>query len=102
MVTCWLQTDSNDMTYFIDFNIHIIGRALEDLKQFIVRKKQEESASLRLVEQIPDLSLQQAEILRDFIRYPTRYSRSARLPGNIRCPYPLREPICCCWRRRGS
>ena len=82
------ETDSNDMTYFIDFNIHIIGRALEDLKQYIVRKKQEESASLHLVEQIPDLSFRQAEILRDFIRYPTRYYTISEIAGKYKVSLP--------------
>jgi Fic family protein len=82
------ETDGNDMTYFIDFNIHIIGRALEDLKQYIVRKKQEESASLHLVEQIPDLSFRQAEILRDFIRYPTRYYTISEIAGKYKVSLP--------------
>jgi len=82
------ETDSNDMTYFIDFNIHIIGRALEDLKQYIISKKQEESASLRLVEQIPDLSFRQAEILRDFIRYPTRYYTISEIAGKYKVSLP--------------
>ena len=67
------ETDSNDMTYFIDFNIHIISRALDALKQYLVHKKEEEAESLSLVEQIPGSSFRQAEILRDFIRHPTRY-----------------------------
>ncbi|MHB8164004.1 MAG: Fic family protein [Methanoregula sp.] len=82
------ETDSNDMTYFIDFNIQIIGRALEDLKQYIIRKKQEESASLHLVEQIPDLSFRQAEILRDFIRYPTRYYTISEIAGKYKVSLP--------------
>ena len=41
------ETDSNDMTYFIDFNIHIISQALEELKRYIVQKKKEESQSLQ-------------------------------------------------------
>jgi Fic family protein len=82
------ETDSNDMTYFIDINIHIIGRALEDLKQYIVRKKQEESASLHLVEQIPGLSFRQAEILRDFIRYPTRYYTISEIAGKYKVSLP--------------
>jgi len=78
------ETDSNDMTYFIDFNIRIISRALEDLKQYILNKKEEESASLRLVEQIPDLSFRQAEILRDFIRHPTRYYATSEIAGKYK------------------
>jgi Fic family protein len=82
------ETDSNDMTYFIDFNIHIISQALEDLKRYIVQKKKEESQSLRLVEQIPDLSFRQAEILRDFIKHPTRYYAISEIAGKYKVSLP--------------
>ncbi len=82
------ETDSNDMTYFIDFNIHIIGRALEDLKQYLIKKKEEEAASLQLVDQIPDLSFRQAEILRDFIRHPTRYYTISEIAGKYKVSLP--------------
>lgn len=82
------ETDSNDMTYFIDFNIHIISRALEDLKQYLMKKKEEEAASLQLVEQIPDLSFRQAEILRNFIRHPTRYYTISEIAGKYKVSLP--------------
>lgn len=82
------ETDSNDMTYFIDFNIHIISRALEDLKQYILRKKKEEAESLQLVEQIPDLSFRQAEILRDFIKHPTRHYTISEVAGKYKVSLP--------------
>jgi Fic family protein len=82
------ETDSNDMTYFIDFNIHMISRALDDLKQYIIRKKEEEAESLQLVEQIPDLSFRQAEILRDFILHPTRYYAISEIAGKYKVSLP--------------
>lgn len=82
------ETDDNDMTYFIDFNIRIISRALDDLKEYLVRKKKEESESLRLVEQIPDLSFRQAEILRDFIRHPSRRYTIREVAGKYKVSLP--------------
>lgn len=82
------ETDGNDMTYFIDFNIHIISRALEDLKKYIINKKEEEAESLQLVEQIPDLSFRQAEILRDFIRHPTRHYAISEIAGKYKVSLP--------------
>ncbi|MEN6610731.1 MAG: Fic family protein [Methanoregulaceae archaeon] len=82
------ETDDNDMTYFIDFNIRIISRALNDLKEYLVRKKREESESLRLVEQIPDLSFRQAEILRDFIRHPSRRYTISEVAGKYKVSLP--------------
>ena len=82
------ETDSNDMTYFIDFNIQIISRALDDLKHYLIRKKEEEAESLQLVEQIPDISFRQAEILRDFIRHPTRYYTISEIAGKYKVSLP--------------
>lgn len=82
------ETDSNDMTYFIDFNIHIISRALEDLKRYLIKKKEEEAEALQLVEQIPALSFRQAEILRNFIRYPARYYTISEIAGKYKVSLP--------------
>jgi len=82
------ETDGNDMTYFIDFNIHIISRALEDLRQYLIHKKNEEAESLQLVERIPDLSFRQAEILRDFIRHPTRRYTISEIAGKYKVSLP--------------
>ena len=82
------ETDDNDMTYFIDFNLRIITRAMEDLKQYVLRKKEEEAESLRLVEQIPDLSFRQAEILRDFIRHPNRRYTTSEIAGKYKVSIP--------------
>jgi len=82
------ETDGNDMTYFIDFNIHILSRALDDLKRYIVGKKEEELQSLQLVDQIPGLSFRQAEILRDFIRHPTRRYTISEIAGKYKISLP--------------
>lgn len=82
------ETDGNDMTYFIEFNLRIITRAFEDLKAYIIRRKEEESTSLILVEQIPDLSFRQAEILRDFIRHPTRRYTISEIAGKYKVSLP--------------
>jgi len=82
------ETDGNDMTYFIDFNIHAISTALDELKQYILRKKSEETESLKLVEQLPNLSFRQAEILRDFIRHPNRYYTISEIAGKYKVSLP--------------
>jgi len=96
------ETDSNDMTYFIDFNIHIISRALEDLKQYLIRKKKEEAESLQLVEQIPDLSFRQAEILRDFIRHPVRPYTISEIAGKYNVSLPTARTDLILLERKGK
>lgn len=78
------ETDDNDMTYFIDFNLRTIGRALDSLREYITAKRQEEEASLRLVEELPGLSFRQAAILKEFITHPLRQFTVAEVAGTYR------------------
>ncbi|ACL16683.1 Fic family protein [Methanosphaerula palustris] len=75
------ETDGNDMTYFIDFNLRTIGRALDSLRKYIATKRQEEEASLRLVEELPGLSFRQAAILKEFITHPFQPFTVAEIAG---------------------
>jgi len=78
------ETDFNDMTYFIDFNIGIISRAMDDLKQYIERKQREQRESIKIVDQIPDLSFRQAEILKDIIKHPDRPYSVGEIAGKYK------------------
>lgn len=80
----YTETDANDMTYFIDFNIGIISRAMDDLKQYIERKQREERESINLVDRIPDLSFRQAEILKDIIKHPDRPYTVGEIAGKYK------------------
>jgi Fic family protein len=82
------ETDGNDMTYFIDFNMNLINKALEELKRYIVEKQKEEKDLLQLVEQMPDLSFRQAEMLKDFIKHPTRPYTVSELAGKFKISIP--------------
>lgn len=78
------ETDGNDMTYFIDFNLRTIVRALDSLREYITAKREEEEASLRLVEELPGLSFRQAAILREFITHPFRPFTVSEVAGTYR------------------
>ena len=82
------ETDENDMTYFIDFNIDIISKAMEDLKQYIIEKRKEELDSIQLVEQIPDITFRQADILKEFITRPSRRVTVNEIAGKFKISLP--------------
>jgi len=82
------ETDGNDMTYFIDFNMNLINKSLEELKRYIVEKQKEEKDLLHLVERMPDLSFRQAEMLKDFIKHPTRPYTVSELAGKYKISIP--------------
>ncbi len=82
------ETDMNDMTYFIDFNMDLINRALEELKRYIIEKQKDEKEMLHLVERMPDLSFRQAEMLKDFIKHPTRPYTVSETAGKYKISIP--------------
>jgi Fic family protein len=82
------ETDENDMTYFIDYNIDIISRAMDDLKQYIEESQAEEREALTFVEEIPGISFRQAEILKDFIKQPHRSRTIGEIAGKYKVSLP--------------
>jgi Fic family protein len=82
------ETDRNDMTYFIDFNLEIIGQALDRLRAHVMKKQREERESFRLIETLPGLSFRQAEILKDFIKHPYRPFTAREVAGAFRVSLP--------------
>lgn len=68
MAYLYAETDENDITYFINFNLQCMEEALSNTRQYIRRKQQEQKAAMKMVESHPELNFRQAEILRDMIK----------------------------------
>jgi Fic family protein len=62
------ETDENDATYFINYNLECMERALENTRDYIARKQKEQRAAMKLIEAHPELNFRQAEILKDLIK----------------------------------
>src|SRR3989344_5005795 len=62
------ETDENDLTYFIDYNLTAIEEALHDTEGYINRKQKEQSEALQLIKSLKNINLRQAEILKKFIK----------------------------------
>ena len=68
----YTETDDNDLTYFINYNLKTIERALKDMKDYITRKQKEQIEALKLIESSKDLNLRQADILKRFMKQSGR------------------------------
>ncbi|MFQ5621383.1 MAG: Fic family protein [Candidatus Nanoarchaeia archaeon] len=66
----YTETDENDLTYFINYNLKSIEEALNAMEKYISRKQNEQSDALKLVEEIKSINLRQADILREFLLHP--------------------------------
>ena len=68
----YTETDKNDLTYFINYNLNAIEEALYDMEDYINKKQKEYSEALNLIQGIKDINLRQAEILKGFMRNPEK------------------------------
>ena len=66
------ETDENDLTYFINYNLNAIEEALHDMEVHINKKQKEYSEALVLIRGIEDINLRQSEILKEFMKNPEK------------------------------
>ena len=70
----YTETDDNDLTYFIKFNLDCIVESVNDLIGYIRRKKQELDETVKTVEKNPDLSMQEVLIVKDYMKEQKTFS----------------------------
>jgi Fic family protein len=66
------SNDSGDLTYFIKYNLDCIKKALEDSLEYLERKQKEQSQAFKVITESEDLTLRQAEILKQFLKQPEK------------------------------
>ncbi|WP_340818724.1 Fic family protein [Methanolobus sp. WCC4] len=81
------ETDDNDLTYFINYNLSAIEKALEDLEEYISLKKQEQNETMQIIERSEDLNLRQADILKSMLKEPERYFPIAEIKSKYNVAY---------------
>jgi Fic family protein len=83
----YTETDENDLTYFINYNLSAIEKALRDLEEYIARKKQEQAEALQLIETSGYLSLRHADILKTLLKESDRMFSIAEIKGKYNVAY---------------
>ena len=68
----YTETDENDLTYFINYNLSAIEEALCEMQKHIAKKQREQAEALKLIKSIKNINLRQAEILKEFIKNPSK------------------------------
>ena len=68
----YTETDNNDLTYFINYNLGAIEESLRDMEEHIAEKQKEQAEAMNLIKNIKDINLRQAEILKEFIKEPEK------------------------------
>ncbi|MCK4669819.1 MAG: Fic family protein [Nanoarchaeota archaeon] len=68
----YTETDNNDLTYFINYNLEAIEESLSDMEKHIAKKQKEQAEAMNLIKTINNINLRQAEILKEFIKEPEK------------------------------
>ncbi len=66
----YTEIDDMDVTYFIHYQVKILIRAFEDLKEYVAKKKKEETKLLKFL-RLGEINERQAEILYKIEKKPT-------------------------------
>ncbi len=68
----YTETDENDLTYFIKYNLFAIDEALHEMEKYIKRKQKEQAEAMNLIKDTGDINLRQADILKKFMKNPDK------------------------------
>ena len=66
------ETDENDLTYFINYNLNAIEEALHDTEEYINRKQKEQAEAMKLLHEVKDINMRQADILKRMMKNPEK------------------------------
>lgn len=65
----YTESDDNDLTYFINYNLDCIEEALVDMQEYLSRKQSEQLDAIKIVQGSKNINLRQAEILKEIMKY---------------------------------
>ncbi|MDE5735023.1 MAG: Fic family protein [Duncaniella sp.] len=63
------EQDTNDMSYFIQYNLNVLHKSFEELRKYLIRKNREKKKAERLLH-LGNITPRQAEVLNRFIESP--------------------------------
>ncbi len=68
----YVESDDNDLTYFIRYNLTAVTTAVENIQKYIDKKQKESRQALKILQDSKGLNLRQAEIIKSLIKKPDK------------------------------
>lgn len=68
----YTETDGNDLTYFIRYNLTVIEKAIEEVQAYVREQQEEQASVLRMIAHTGGLNLRQVDILKMMMKHPER------------------------------
>lgn len=76
------EHDSNDIGYFIQYNLAVLNKSFDELRKYLLRKHNEKKKSERLLH-LGNVSVRQSEILNRFIENPDEVCTSVDITNRF-------------------
>ena len=68
----YTESDENDLTYFINYNLTAVKTAVDNIQKYIEKKQNESKQALTILQRGEGLSLRQTEIVKSLIKNPDK------------------------------
>lgn len=68
----YTESDENDLTYFIRYNLTAVKSAVDNIQKYIGKKQRESKQALHILQDSDGLNLRQAEIIKSLIKNPDK------------------------------
>ena len=68
----YTESDENDLTYFIRYNLTAVTTAVDNIQKYIKKKQRESRQALKILQDSDGLNLRQVEIIKSLIKNPDK------------------------------
>jgi Fic family protein len=83
----YAETDGGDLTYFNQYNLGVVTRAIQELHRYLEEQQKEMEKAQDLLERFPNLNLRQRLMISHALRHPTHYYTVRGHAGEYRITY---------------
>lgn len=87
LVYLYTESDDNDLTYFIRYNLDVMEASVENLQKYIEKKQKETKMTIEILRDDEALTIRQAEILKEIMKHPEKLYTIKEIVGTYHVAY---------------
>jgi len=83
----YTESDENDLTYFIQYNLTVIEKTITEIRKYIGEQQAEQIKALHSIEESEGLSYRQIDILKRIVKHPEKPLRIKEIEETYHVAY---------------
>jgi Fic family protein len=83
----YTESDENDLTYFIRYNLSVIEKTIQEIRDYIDEQQAEQIKALRSIQESEGLSFRQMDILKRIVKHPEKPLRIKEIEETYHVAY---------------